>query len=345
MDFSEIMLYWYKTHHRELPWRKTHDPYHIWVSEIILQQTRVMRGVDYYVNFIAHFPTLSSLAQASEQEVLKAWEGLGYYSRARNLHFTAREIYKQRGEVFPQRYQELIQLNGIGTYTAAAIASICFKEPIPAIDGNAYRVLARHFGLYDDIHIAKTKKKFIVLGHQIIHRDAPGDFNQAVMELGSTLCTPKQAQCSQCPVNYTCFALQHKAVYQLPVKMKKIKVKQRFFYYLIVSSDQGVWLQRRTHTDIWKGLYEFPLIHVTQALSAAEVQEALYNEFGILSTLIHQSVHKLTHQSLQIEFWKGQIQKISKNKLGKFELIPLDALDRYPFPRPITLFLESEKMI
>lgn len=345
MHFSEILLHWYKNHHRELPWRETHDPYHIWISEIILQQTRVLQGIDYYVNFIRRFPTLFSLAQASEQEVLKTWEGLGYYSRAMNLHFTAREILHRRGGIFPQRYQELKQLKGIGSYTAAAIASICFKEPVPAIDGNAYRVLARHFGLYDDISTTRAQKKFMTLGRQIIHHIAPGDFNQAVMELGSTLCTPKQVQCQICPVNDSCFALQHKVVYQLPVKVKKIAIKQRFFYYLVLHSIQGIWIRCRTNTDIWKGLYEFPLIHSTQALSPTEIQGTMHSSFGIPAVPIRQLMHKLTHQNLHIEFWKGQTQEIPKEKFERFELVSIDMLTQYPFPKPIALFLKDEKII
>lgn len=344
MNFSEILLHWYENQHRKLPWRETNNPYNIWVSEIILQQTRVSQGINYYVNFIKRFPTLDSLAQAGEQEVMKAWEGLGYYSRARNLHFTAKEIRKQNNGVFPQNYEELIRLKGIGTYTAAAIASICFKEPVAAIDGNAYRVLARHFGLYDDISVAKNQKKFMNLGRQIIHCTAPGDFNQAIMELGSTICTPKQAQCTTCPVNDSCFALQHKVMYQLPVKTKKTIVKQRFFYYLFLFSNQGIWIRRRTHADVWKGLYEFPLIQSDRAFSPNEVQEIMYNTFDALAAPICQLTHKLTHQSLHIEFWEGHDQENSKEKLKESELVPIDMLDQYPFPRPIALFLKDKKM-
>ncbi|XOD68013.1 MAG: A/G-specific adenine glycosylase [Flavobacteriales bacterium Tduv] len=343
MTFSETLLSWYETQHRKLPWRETHDPYYIWVSEIILQQTRVLQGMNYYVNFIKRFPSLDSLAQAGEQEVMKAWEGLGYYNRARNLHFTAKKIRQQKNGFFPQHYEGLIQLKGIGTYTAAAIASICFKEPVPAIDGNAYRVLSRHFGLYDDISVAKSKKRFMDLGRQIIHQTAPGDFNQAVMELGSTICTRKQAQCQKCPVNDSCFALQNKAVYQLPVKTKKNSVKQRFFYYLFLSSDQGIWIQCRRDADIWKGLYELPLIHSAQFFSPTEVQKAMYNTFDVLAAPIYQLTHKLTHQNLHIEFWEGHAQKNTKEKLEGFELVATDMLDKYPFPRPISLFLKNKK--
>lgn len=343
MSFSNRLLDWYKSFKRDLPWRNSKDPYLIWICEVILQQTKILQGLSYYENFIKKFPTLELLASAKEEEVLKAWEGLGYYSRARNLHFSAKEIWEKRKGVFPNSSKELLKLKGIGPYSSAAIASICFNEVIPAIDGNVYRVLSRYFGIYLPINTPEAQKKFSSLALNLIDLDVPGDFNQALMELGALICLPKKAKCYLCPISQDCFALKNKAIENLPLKVKKKELKKRFFYYLFLKSNKRIALRKRNTQDVWKGLYEFPLIESTNKLSQKELKKSFLEKFSLSANLIEKSIYKLSHQEIYIEFWESLHINSYDIKEEGFNWIV--EIKNYPFAKPICVFLKNKSLI
>ncbi len=338
LNANLLILAWFDQYKRILPWRKTKDPYKIWLSEIILQQTRVQQGMAYYEAFVSHFPTLEELALADENQVLKLWQGLGYYSRARNLHATAKHLYLHEDSIFPDNSQALKKLKGIGDYTASAIASICFDEVTPALDGNMYRVFARYFGLYDDISAPATKKKFFALGQEIIDPERPGDFNQAVMDLGATICTPKNYQCEICPLNESCFALQKKAQDDLPVKSKKITVKNRYLHFLYIHHQHRFLLTQRDDKDVWAKLFTLPKV---ESKKADEVPDFDKNYDGKCQFL-YEEIHLLSHQRLHIKFWELEVNEQSLSDLKDFwhaEIISYQDLDRYALPKPIEKFM------
>lgn len=338
MNFTKTLIAWYLQHKRDLPWRHTTDPYFIWLSEIMLQQTRVAQGMPYFFAFTDAFPTVADLANASEENVLKLWQGLGYYSRARNLHKTAQIIAYERNGKFPDNYKGLIQLKGIGDYTAAAIASFSFNENVPVVDGNVFRVLSRYFDVETDIANTSAKKEFAALAFELMPKDSPAVFNQAMMEFGALQCVPKNPDCVICPLNTGCLALKLKKVNQLPVKSKKAKARNRFFNYIVVSDEAGnTLIQKRTGKGIWHNLYEFPLIETEGEVNlnfiAQKLQQDLLFENPILSLseLNPKSViHKLTHQRLNIKFWKAVISGQVQNGINYTELLT--------FPFPIVLY-------
>ncbi|MEX0883309.1 MAG: A/G-specific adenine glycosylase, partial [Cyclobacteriaceae bacterium] len=260
--FTENLLQWYPENKRNLPWRNTNDPYIIWLSEIILQQTRVAQGLPYFDLFLEKFPTIFDLAKAPESEVLRAWQGLGYYSRARNLHRCAQDIVSQYQGVFPDNYMELTKLTGIGTYTAAAIASFAYKEKIAVLDGNVFRVLSRFFGIKEDISSSKGKKSFQILANKIIPSEVPDTYNQAIMEFGALQCVPKNPDCACCPLQLGCWAYHHKMVSLLPLKNKKTKTRERYFIYFHIRCGDWTVINKREKKDIWNGLVDFPLKEV-----------------------------------------------------------------------------------
>lgn len=338
MSFNYLILIWFDANKRNLPWRDQTDPYKIWISEIILQQTRVVQGTKYYLNFLKKFPTIRHLAEADEQQVLKLWQGLGYYSRARNLHQSAKFIVEQLDGEFPNHYSELLKLKGVGEYTAAAIASIAYDEAVPAIDGNAFRVLSRYFDIVLDISESKTKKYFKQLGAEIIDRKRPGDFNQAVMELGATVCLPKNPKCEICPLNESCAALAKNKTDQLPVKSKKTKVKKRQLNFFEITDGENFLMVKRTKDDIWKNLYSFPLI---------EDQIKNQNPFGIPDEPVHSgnTTHLLTHQRLTIDFWRLELDETEFKKLSKklgAAVYSSEELKSLPVPKPIENYLKSK---
>lgn len=340
MTFNSLILIWFDKNKRNLPWREQKDPYKIWLSEIILQQTRVAQGLSYYQKFTENFPTIKHLAQADETEVLKLWQGLGYYSRARNLHFTAKHIVNELKGKFPNNFKDLLKLKGVGEYTAAAIASIAFDEVVPAIDGNAYRVYARYYNIGIDIASPPAKKYFFELGKEIIDVDRPGDFNQAVMELGATVCVPVNPKCEICPVNDSCEALAKNKVNQLPVKIKKLKIKHRSFHFLEITDGENFLIKKRIENDVWRNLYNFPLFETDS------IQENL-KELNLNLELILQQEQKhiLTHQRLQIVFWKTIVNEKELKNLAKkldSEIITIENLDELPLPRPMEKYF-SEK--
>ncbi|MBC7846751.1 MAG: A/G-specific adenine glycosylase [Flavobacterium sp.] len=338
MNFSNVLIKWYLQNKRDLPWRKTDNPYLIWLSEIMLQQTRVAQGTPYFLSFTTAFPTVFDLANANEEQVLKLWQGLGYYSRARNLHKTAQYIANELSGIFPDNYNNLLKLKGVGEYTAAAIASFSYNEAVPVVDGNVFRVLSRYFDVETDIAAASAKKEFAALAFELMPKDNPAIFNQAIMEFGALQCVSKSPNCDVCVFNTSCAALQKKKVDQLPVKLKKTKVRNRFFNYLVVSDDnENTVIQKRTAKGIWHNLYEFPLIETDAPEGFDFISANIQNEFFKNNTLISiegcndkSIIHKLSHQHLHIKFWKIKVDGTIENGI--------DAVTLKTFPFPIVIF-------
>lgn len=344
MDFTNLLIEWYLQNKRDLPWRNTTNPYPIWLSEIILQQTRVAQGMPYFYAFLESFPTVKELAIADEQQVLKLWQGLGYYSRARNLHQTAQYIANELDGVFPNSYAGLIQLKGIGEYTAAAIASFAYNEPVPVVDGNVFRVVSRYFGIESDISTGKTKKEFTALAAELLSKEQPALFNQAIMEFGATHCTPKNPDCENCIFNSSCVALQKGLVGQLPFKSKKIKIRKRYFNYIVLQDKKGnTKIQQRTDKGIWHNLYEFPLFETTQEEGFETIAPLIKNDtdFGDSVVSIQEAnpislIHKLSHQHLYIKFWKVTVNNTLTDGVNP------EQLRTFPFPIVIHNFIEED---
>ena len=269
-EFPGDIYKWYKKNSRNLPWRETKDPYKIWISEIILQQTRVAQGMDYYLRFIERFPTVGSLAATGEDEILKLWQGLGYYTRARNLHLAAKTIVRDYQGQFPYTYENIRKLKGVGDYTAAAVASIAFGLPYPLADGNVYRLFARYFGISTPIDTVKGKNEILNIAKQLMPSQNAGLHNQSLMEFGALQCVPKSPTCDVCPLIQSCFAAQNLLVETLPVKSKKTKQTVRYFYYYYIEHKNSVFLEKRVRQDIWKGLYQFPLFESDKNLTENE---------------------------------------------------------------------------
>lgn len=302
--FTERLLDWFDTHKRDLPWRGETDPYRIWISEVILQQTRVVQGMDYYRRFLEAFPTCAALAAAPEAEVLKVWQGLGYYSRARNLHAAARQIMADHDGTFPSDYPSIRNLKGVGDYTAAAIASIAFGLPYPAVDGNVLRFVARYQGIFDNIAAPATRKLVETTCQKWIPNDRPGDFNQAMMEMGAMVCIPKNPSCAECPFASECYAFQHQQVEQLPVKQKNITMKNRYFHYLIFLHNDQTIVQRRTENDIWRELYEFPLVELAgEQFDIVNYLNDNKIEYTEKPRQVWQTQHQLTHRRIFAYFY------------------------------------------
>ncbi len=342
MKFSNTLIYWYLKNNRDLPWRKTKNPYFIWLSEIMLQQTRVAQGMAYYLKFTATFPTVFELAKADESTVLKMWQGLGYYSRARNLHFSAKQIANEFNGEFPSTYKEIIKLKGIGDYTASAIASICFNESTAVVDGNVYRVLSRYFGINTPINSTAGIKEFKVLAQSLIDKTQPGTFNQAIMDFGALHCKPQNPLCETCPFSGSCVALEKKLTRELPVKEKKIKVKKRYFNFLVIkTNDNKTILSERKGKGIWQGLYQFPLIesdktiNKNELISSDEFIDLFPSETTISLFNQKEIVHKLSHQHLCTQFWVIETEKSSTIQ------IKWSDIEKYPVPILIANFLEA----
>ena len=345
MNFSKSLIQWYLQNKRDLPWRNTIDPYFIWLSEIMLQQTRVAQGLPYFLRFTEAFPAVFDLAKADEEQVLKLWQGLGYYSRARNLHKTAQQVAFEYNGEFPKSYAELLKLKGIGEYTAAAIASFAYNESVPVVDGNVFRVLSRYFEVETDIASSGAKKEFTQLAAELLPAGEANLFNQAIMEFGALQCVPKNPDCANCIFNDSCAALQKKKVAQLPVKSKKVKVKTRFFSYLVFEDEvNNTLIQKRIQKGIWHNLYEFPLLETETDLSLhaltdllnkhSKAENKILNTSRINETVI---VHKLTHQHLNIRFWKVRVAgRLSGG-------IDWKSVKKLPFPIVIHNFIEAER--
>lgn len=325
---------WYGLHQRDLPWRHTTDPFAIWLSEIILQQTRVEQGLPYYHKFIQKYPDVLQLAGASQQEVLNLWQGLGYYSRGRNLHATAQQIANEKNGVFPDTYQNLIKLKGVGSYTAAAIASFAFNLPHAVVDGNVFRVLSRYFGIEEPINSNEGKRIFEALAQELLDKNNPALHNQAIMEFGALQCKPVAPNCSVCPVLTSCSANRENQVAKLPIKLKKVKVKKRYFvYYLFFNQKNQLAFYKRGPKDIWEGLYEFPLKEFE-----TEIQMNIFlSDKKIIGT---QFQHLLTHQKITAYF---VLTKQLEPAATAYTFLDLSDLQDHPIPRLIDKFLNAHR--
>jgi A/G-specific adenine glycosylase len=345
---SEILRAWFEKNKRDLPWRHTKDPYLIWVSEIILQQTRVAQGLDYYSRFPDRFPTVRHLAEAEQVEVLKYWQGLGYYSRARNMHEAAKDIVLRMQGVFPDRYDEVRKLKGVGEYTAAAIVSFAWNQPYPVVDGNVYRVLGRLFAITTPIDTGKGKKEYGGIAALLMPPDCAGIHNQAIMEFGALQCVPQNPDCASCPFANRCMGYASGDPQQFPFKQNKTKIRDRYLHYFFIIHGSDTYLQRRAGKDIWEGLYEFPLIETeTPANFAAMRKETAFQQLfrntgePVFSIVADEVKHVLTHRVLHAAFYTVAVQK-ENNALRKYLKIPLSALDEYPFPRLISSILQKK---
>ncbi len=340
-EFSDKVIQWYSKNKRALPWRQNPSPYKTWLSEIILQQTRIAQGLGYYTNIINKYETIQDLAAGKESEVLKLWQGLGYYNRARNMHFTARYLVEKNRGHFPNTYEELIKLKGVGRYTAAAIASICFDEPIPVIDGNVYRVISRCFLI--DIPIPSNRAYHYFKGRLAELMDArrPGDFNQGVMELGALICIPKNPHCKQCPLRDHCAARRENRIAAYPFKAEKKRRSNRYFNFLLIRCDGELLMLRRNQKDIWAKLYTFPLIECKTPQAKRRLKEALQVED---IQLLGKTLHALTHQNLHIKFWSIDPGPTTYKRLQTHfgaTSIPARETGTYAVPKPVENFLNQ----
>lgn len=337
MHITKTLTHWYSINKRFLPWRNTNNPYYIWLSEIILQQTHVKQGLPYYEAFITKYPTVFDLAEADEEAVLKLWQGLGYYSRARNLHTTAKHIVNQLNGNFPDNYNGLIKLKGIGDYTASAIASICFNEAAAVVDGNVFRVLARYYGIHTTINSSQGKKEFKALAQEILDTNNPAEFNQAIMEFGAIQCKPKNPNCSVCPLNDTCVALKKNETDILPKKIKLSKPQKKHFNYLVyISNDKKTLLEKREGKGIWQNLYQFPLVESKKSLTVNELSEQLHlNKEQIAVYNDNEIIHKLSHQHLYTTFWIIETKELPETAIN------IDTIHNYATPILIKNFIDS----
>lgn len=347
-ELHSQLVQWFVAHQRELPWRSQPTPYYVWLSEVILQQTRVNQGLGYFNCFVEKWPSLSDLAEASEEAVLKQWQGLGYYSRARNLHKCAKVVAQNHGGELPADYHQLLQLPGIGPYTAAAIASIAFGLPYAVVDGNVYRVLSRLFDIDIPINTDEGSKTFASLANELLDRGHPGLHNQAMMEFGALQCVPKNPDCPACPLQAHCLAFDHHTVEERPVKEKKLKIRTRHLNYLVIRNSESIYLHKRNRGDIWEGLYDFPCIESDHEMNLEELMEApaflelLQGKAFHLSGISPKHIHKLTHQTLVATFFEIKICDflpiIQENNIL---LVPENELGRYPIPKLIENYLNS----
>jgi A/G-specific adenine glycosylase len=348
MIFSQVLVEWYAANKRMLPWRETVNPYYIWVSEVILQQTRVAQGIDYYLRFINTFPTVFDLAEADIDKVLKVWQGLGYYTRARNMHVTAKEIVEKHNGLFPRTYKDLIKLKGVGDYTASAVAAFAFGESVAAVDGNVYRIFARLFGVDTPIDTQRGKQELKTIADDMLDKEHPGVYNQAIMDFGGTVCTPKKPCCLSCPVMELCSAFRNRKVEQYPVKSKKVKQTERFFTYVIPQKGGQTYITKRVKNDIWKALYEFPLIETERQLEVEEIvktEDWLRLFEGKQVDVLYYSAPKkyvLSHQRIFTRFVVVGIGEESQLLKENFSAIELGEINNYSTSRLIEGFLAAE---
>ncbi|WP_051295804.1 A/G-specific adenine glycosylase [Eisenibacter elegans] len=337
-SFTALLLDWFEANQRDLPWRHTHDAYHIWLSEIILQQTRVQQGLPYYERFVSAYPTIQDLAQAPEQEVLRLWQGLGYYSRARNMHAAARYIWEELGGQFPDNYQALLQLKGVGKYTAAAIAAFAFGEPVAVVDGNVYRVLSRVFGIETDIAQSNAHQVFAAVAQAHLPPTDAARYNQALMEFGALHCTPAKPNCLFCPMQAECVAFAKGWQQKLPIKTKKITQKTRYFHYLVWEFEGQLALRERQDKDVWQGLYDFALYEHPQRQTPEEVLAHIAPPS--LATLQSRSKvykHLLTHQKIYAQFWHFKLHQKPENLPHSQGIQWFDAAAYEALPKPILI--------
>jgi A/G-specific adenine glycosylase len=329
-----------------MPWKGEKDPYKIWVSEIILQQTRVQQGLNYYERFIAEFPDVSSLAAAKDQDVLKLWEGLGYYSRCRNLIASARYIHEKLNNIFPNSFEDILALKGVGIYTASAIASFAFNQPYAVVDGNVFRVLSRFFGIEIPINTSAGKKFYGELATELLDKKEPGQYNQAIMDFGAVVCKPAIPDCPVCPLQKKCIAYKENKTTQLPVNDKIINRKQRFFNYFIIEHKGRIYIKERVEKDIWQNLNEFILFESDHLFSSQETNEILPKiTAGDIKPEFFSEIYtqKLTHQTIRARFIVLHLQKPLQT-FGPYKLLSKKELSKLPFPKIITAFLEEKNV-
>ena len=339
--FSKTLLKWYYKNKRDLPWRHTTDSYKIWLSEIILQQTQIKQGLPYYLRFIEKYPNVKDLSIASENDVLKMWEGLGYYSRARNLHKTAKIVSNDLGGLFPLTFSELIKLPGIGDYTASAVSSFSNNEVVSVVDGNVYRFISRLLGINTPINTSKSLKQFKKVTMNLISKENPSDFNQAIMEFGALICRPSTPSFSVCDFNDQCYAYKNVLVFDFPYKLKTKKSINRFFNYLVfITEDNLTCVEKRSKKGIWQNLYQFPLFETDRLVDLNEINKYAdslkYISIKSESTELFKNqsiVHKLSHQNISISFWIIKVKSINTNYIG------FNKINSFPFPKPISNFL------
>lgn len=344
MDIANELIQWYKTNKRDLPWRNTTDAYVIWLSEVILQQTRVEQGLPYFYRFVEKYPDVNSFAAAGEDEILKLWQGLGYYSRGRNMLKTAQLVRDEYNGIFPQRYNELIKLKGIGEYTAAAISSFSANEAKAVVDGNVYRVLSRYFGIDEPINTPKGKKIFQQVADDVLNHEHPGLHNQAMMEFGAMLCKPKNPACGICPVRLGCYAFKHNATTALPVKLNKLKIRERNFSYILIVNNNEILLNKRNEKDIWANMYDLPMIETTTMLPVEELIKlpGFKLSFGKNAEILEVSQvyrHVLTHQRLYVRFIKLAPKDLKLEQNWFFATV--ENLKNLALPKIIFIFLKN----
>ncbi len=347
--FTQNLLRWHASHHRPLPWKGEKNPYLVWLSEIILQQTRVEQGLPYFEKFKKKYPAVHDLARAPEDEVMKMWEGLGYYSRARNLHAAAKFIANDLGGEFPKKYEDIRALKGVGDYTAAAIASFAFELPYAVVDGNVYRVLSRYFGIEEPVDTTAGKKLFAKLVQELLDETQPGKYNQAIMDFGAGQCTPAAPKCPDCPMQPNCEAFKQNKIDRLPVKSKKLERRQRFFNYLIFNQKESIFIKKRTEKDIWRNLYDFPLIE-TGALPE-ERDFVLKNK--IWKQWLGKTEHRLlrvsapfkqelTHQQIIARFWEIEVDEAFQPAETSWLKIERSRLKKFAFPKVVDLYFKQK---
>lgn len=343
MNFNNELTQWYLENKRNLPWRDTTDAYVIWLSEIILQQTRVEQGLPYFNRFLEKYPNVTAFAAADEDEILKLWQGLGYYSRGRNMLKTARLVQETYNGNFPQSYDQLIKLKGIGEYTASAIASFSANEAKAVVDGNVYRVIARYLGIDEPINSTKGKKIFQQAANDFLNKKNPGLHNQAMMEFGATICKPKNPACGICPVRTGCYAFTHNAINTLPVKLNKVKIRNRFFNYFLFTDGHKVLINKRNQSDIWANMYDLPLIETTSLLTPDElfIQPDVIEYFGRdiqIDKISSIKTHVLTHQRLYVRLIILKKQPIKLKESWSY--LPVESIKNIAFPKIVFIFLK-----
>ncbi len=347
LTFSNIIIHWYEENKRDLPWRTTKDAYIIWVSEVILQQTRVAQGLAYFVRFIERFPSVTDLAKAEEAEVLKYWQGLGYYSRARNMHKAAKKVMESYAGIFPTDYTDLLTLQGIGDYTAAAISSFSNNQPHAVVDGNVYRVLSRVFGINIPINSNEGKKEFKKLAQSLLLPHQAATYNQAIMEFGALQCVPASPVCANCPLQAMCYAFEHKQINSLPVKETKKTTKTRYFFYFDIRNEEYTYLQQRTHNDIWHNLFEYPLLERDTPSTTDEILTSsgfldLFDNCGNMAIegISSEIKHVLSHQIIRTVFIRITIEK-ENNALQSLLKINSQDIEDYPVSRLMHKYIEK----
>lgn len=341
--FTKALINWHETsNERSLPWKEEKDPYKIWLSEVILQQTRAQQGLPYYLNFTAAYPTIKDMADAKDEEAFRLWQGLGYYNRCKNMLATARYIGHELNGSFPDSYEEIIKLKGIGPYTAAAISSFAYGLPHAVVDGNVYRVLSRYFGIDTPFDTTEGKKIFQQLAQELLYTEDSAAYNQAIMDLGATVCTPQQPKCNECPLQQNCIAYKQQLTGLLPVKSKKLQVRKRYFHYIILQANDKIWIRKRPGKDIWENLHEPYLIEAEQPLRTDTLQQK--NEYTFVNKNSSEPVYegfltqRLTHQLIETHFFSLQLKSEIKVPVPGGNWVAINELKNYAFPKTVVSF-------